>query len=372
MEKEIKRKANKLILVGNGFDLALGLKTTYNDFILWFLKDEVKIAVNSGNITIENFKTINGYTKNDLFELFLDAKYTIVDYDKIFEEQKDVLKFLDIIKKYKFRLKSSSDLFNAIIKDAEFNWVDIESIYFELLKSILNVKNRNLEKIDKLNSDLVFLIKKLIEYLKTINTEISNKDASLFLNHFKNYVTNDELLIKESFDDFGATYFLNFNYTDSITKLIKQLPSHLQLEENNIHGTLENSESIIFGFGDEMDKIYNDIEELNDNRFFEHIKSFKYFKSKNYRELLRFLDNEYFQVCIYGHSCGLSDRVMLNEIFEHENCKSIKIYYHENDEGKNDFVEKTMEISRHFKNNKDMRRKILDFNEQCKIPQIKL
>src|SRR5579859_6490908 len=29
---------NRLILIGNGFDLAHGLKTDYNSFILWYLK----------------------------------------------------------------------------------------------------------------------------------------------------------------------------------------------------------------------------------------------------------------------------------------------------------------------------------------------
>jgi len=29
---------NKLIMLGNGFDLAHGLKTSYNDFILWYIK----------------------------------------------------------------------------------------------------------------------------------------------------------------------------------------------------------------------------------------------------------------------------------------------------------------------------------------------
>ncbi|QXP72298.1 hypothetical protein H0I29_09930 [Polaribacter sp. R2A056_3_33] len=33
---------NKLILIGNGFDLALGLKTSYNDFLFWLLKPEVE------------------------------------------------------------------------------------------------------------------------------------------------------------------------------------------------------------------------------------------------------------------------------------------------------------------------------------------
>ncbi len=29
---------NKLVIIGNGFDLAHGLKTSYNDFIYWYLQ----------------------------------------------------------------------------------------------------------------------------------------------------------------------------------------------------------------------------------------------------------------------------------------------------------------------------------------------
>jgi hypothetical protein len=59
---------------------------------------------------------------------------------------------------------------------------------------------------------------------------------------------------------------------------------------------------------------------------------------------------------------------MLNEIFENENCKSIKLYYYKDE---NDFNNKTMEISRHFKHNNLMRKKIVNFNVKDKIPQLK-
>src|SRR5690606_31934204 len=115
----------------------------------------------------------------------------------------------------------------------------------------------------------------------------------------------------------------------------------------------------IFGFGDEVDEEYKFIENLNDNRFLSHIKSFKYLNTLNYSHLMRFIDSDSYQVYIYGHSCGLSDRIMLKEIFENENCKSIKIFYHQRGDGNDDFMEKTQDISRHFDNKGLMRRKIV-------------
>ncbi|WP_406823950.1 AbiH family protein [Pedobacter sp. KACC 23697] len=35
---------NRLILIGNGFDLAHQLKTSYNDFIVWYLIQGMECA----------------------------------------------------------------------------------------------------------------------------------------------------------------------------------------------------------------------------------------------------------------------------------------------------------------------------------------
>ena len=118
---------------------------------------------------------------------------------------------------------------------------------------------------------------------------------------------------------------------------------------------------IIFGFGDEFDESYKEFEDKKNNMLFEHIKSFGYFKTQNYHNLIKFLESEDYQVYIIGHSCGLSDRTMLKEIFENEKCKSIKIFYHSKTFYDNDYVEKTMEISRHFEDKGLMRKKIVSF-----------
>ena len=39
---------NRIILVGNGFDLAHGLKSSYNDFVLDLLKQKINQAVQEG------------------------------------------------------------------------------------------------------------------------------------------------------------------------------------------------------------------------------------------------------------------------------------------------------------------------------------
>jgi hypothetical protein len=60
---------------------------------------------------------------------------------------------------------------------------------------------------------------------------------------------------------------------------------------------------------------------------------------------------------------------MLDQIFEHQNCKSIKIYYYKKVDGSNDYTEKTYEISRHFKDKGMIRKKIVPFDLSQVIPQ---
>ncbi|MBD1425671.1 hypothetical protein [Sphingobacterium arenae] len=92
-------------------------------------------------------------------------------------------------------------------------------------------------------------------------------------------------------------------------------------------------------------------------------------KTPNYRNLIRFLNEGQFQVLVVGHSCGLSDRTMFKEVFDHENCKSVKVFHYTDDNGKNDFFDKTINLGRHFSDKGRMRKLIVEFNPADAIPQ---
>jgi len=379
------RIVNKLILIGNGFDLALDLKTSYIDFLFWLLKSEVLKALKAfpqkikadGHVKYNEFLKQNeqiyiyGFISNDLFDVLVNKGHPItlesIKNCSDLKSLKETLKHLDI----EIKPKNKESLFNEILELSLAGWVDIEEIYFKLLKKSLSSKNKINNTVNVLNADLENISTKLKEYLREIEIDLKMSDAKLYAEQFCEVIAKDDVILpKDEISNVvpDHTYFLNFNYTESLSTILEQSGFKiLNTTINQIHSSAFSNEPIIFGFGDEMDELYKKIEELNDNKYFKFIKSFHYFKSNKYRQLLRFLNSNYFQVCIYGHSCGLSDRVMLNEIFEHENCKSIKIYYY-NEE---DFNAKTMNISRHFNNNKQMRTKIVNFNTKDKIPQIK-
>ena len=390
MEENV--KVNKLILIGNGLDLALGLKTSYNDFMFWLLKKYLlKSLENYGRQSApEDYVTYNefhrrplrdivfGYARNNLFDVIIRKNYNKNEISEKFESfnsLKDIFEFikLDHIK-IEINIKNRSCLFQKIYNEANLGWVDIESIYFQLIKELVNSNSKNKKQIESYNEDLKNIIIELNEYLKQLKVDVTKNDAEKYFKHFASPVKVQDIIEKEDLtidNKKSHLYFLNFNYTESLQQIL--IGCDLDVKDytiNHIHGSFHEENPIIFGFGDEMDESYKKMEELNDNRFFDYIKSFKYFSNNNYRNLLRFLNSGYYQVCIYGHSCGLSDRVMLNEIFEHKNCKSINIYFYEDETGWNDFNTKTMDISRHFSSNKLMREKIVEFNPINKIPQL--
>jgi len=163
------------------------------------------------------------------------------------------------------------------------------------------------------------------------------------------------------------TLLLNFNYTNTTLDYIDEFNKingnyeDYNISEIHIHGELNNPENpIIFGFGDDVDKKYQEFEDLNDNRYLENFKSIAYLQTDNYKKLLEFIDSEEYQVFIFGHSCGISDRTMLNTIFEHDNCKSIKTFYHKREDGTDNYTEIVQNISRNFNDKKKYRDRVVN------------
>lgn len=125
-----------------------------------------------------------------------------------------------------------------------------------------------------------------------------------------------------------------------------------------------------FGYGDELDDDYKRIEKLQDNDFLENIKSVRYHETSNYRRLLGFIESKPYQVITMGHSCGNSDRTLLNTLFEHPNCISVKVYYHQQEDGTDDYSQLIRNLSRNFNDKVAMRSKVVN-KERC-LPLVPL
>ena len=380
---------HRAFIIGHGFDLAHGLPTSYKHFIDDFWRN---FRARCKNEVYKNMiLTDDGYTR------YYEG-YTII---KNFNDLKDNLRDYSNQYGYSFNLQGLicrdgnkvvfqfNNIFFKIITDINSeNWVDIENLYYNILKSILNgnskvqynypygVKRLN-EEFEQVKNLLEAYLEEKVEDTK-INANINDlfKIERILEKCLLEFRKEDREELENFYHSYNAdleeginvlNYCLNFNYTRTIDKYIKETKAHKAYREFGdftniqIHGRLNDSLNLVnFGFGDEMDDDYKRIENLDDNEYLKNFKSFQYLQNSNYKKLLDFIDGNKFQVIIMGHSCGLSDRTLLNTIFEHINCRSIKVFYHRKDDGSDNYTELIQNISRHFKDKKMMREKIVN------------
>ena len=215
-----------------------------------------------------------------------------------------------------------------------------------------------LEKFNKLRSEIDQNTDRLSEIEELLIEKVSSKCPKRAIeSQFKNphHDLVDYLKLKPK-----DTLVLNFNYTSTLTNYIPRLKEEeIEATVNHIHGDLKNIKEnpIVFGFGDEIDEKYKEIENINDNRYLENIKSIEYLQTDSYKNLLNYIESDVYQIFIMGHSCGLSDRTLLNTLFEHENCVSIKPFYYKYGEADTDdnYKDIVQNISRNFKDKVKMR-----------------
>lgn len=185
--------------------------------------------------------------------------------------------------------------------------------------------------------------------------EYGTASTSIIENAIDNDIVPDEMLYP------NRLMLLNFNYTNTADLYIPKCPNYKdKFIINHIHGNLKDHDSIIFGYGDELDDRYNKLVKLNNNDYLHNIKSIKYLEADNYRKMLAFIDSAPYQVYIMGHSCGNSDRTLLNTLFEHKNCLSIKPFYYIKKDGSDNYFEIIQNISRNFTDMKLMRDRVVN------------
>ena len=406
---------NRIIIIGNGFDLAHGLPTSYKNFINWYLDKRVK-----------DLSTCHSNVNSDELCKFRISEHTwhsyiFSNYGPLWNEIVRESLFKTIKGHPEYFQYNQSRFLEAITKCIEKNnWVDIEKEYYNLLSK--DFESSDNESIEQLNRELECLKNNLIIYLNEVEKKLINeyiidnnikekilepinpRDISVnakkniwpnfvkrrhsnieylydllenYLNDIKipisniinfnkeyeyqimdmgiNSVNDDDLPKELLYPD--SILLLNFNYTKTADLY---LPNEDIFKVNHIHGKLSNPKSIIFGYGDELDENYKKLLKDNNNEYLKNIKSINYLNYTNYREMLSYIESAPYQIYIMGHSCGLSDKTLLNTLFEHENCVSIKPFYYINAEGRDNYTDIVQNISRNFTDMKLMRDRVVN------------
>lgn len=413
---------HRIILVGNGFDLAHGLATRYENFIDWYWEQYISklkdCLINTYSDTLCSF-TLKEAMYGDRWYQFLSP------YNNKSFENKSGREIYEILKEQKGTVSIEQTPFmNRICQSIESKgWVDIENEYYQALN------HEYFECPEKLNKEFEIVKSKLVKYLTLVQS--SNIDESIVKPALKEKILApiriDEIAIgarSQLVDFIRSRYFgeadgsyisigeqlgwdkraenieamnrfsrkwgdkieefgiesaidsqdipetllspirlmlLNFNYTRTADLYLpqdKKLAYWFPID--HIHGQLNDPQSIIFGYGDELDDNYRNIVKLNNNEHLRNIKSIRYLETQNYRNMLAFIESAPYQVYIMGHSCGNSDRTLLNTLFEHKNCISIKPFYHRQEDGSDNYLEIVQNISRNFTDMKLMRDRVVN------------
>ena len=413
---------HRIILVGNGFDLAHGLATRYENFIDWYWEQYISklkdCLINTYSDTLCSF-TLKEAMYGDRWYQFLSP------YNNKSFENKSGREIYEILKEQKGTVSIEQTPFmNRICQSIESKgWVDIENEYYQALN------HEYFECPEKLNKEFEIVKSKLVEYLTLVQS--SNIDESIVKPALKEKILApiriDEIAIgarSQLVDFIRSRYFgeadgsyisigeqlgwdkraenieamnrfsrkwgdkieefgiesaidsqdipeillspirlmlLNFNYTRTADLYLpqdKKLAYWFPID--HIHGQLNDPQSIIFGYGDELDDNYRNIVKLNNTEHLRNIKSIRYLETQNYRNMLAFIESAPYQVYIMGHSCGNSDRTLLNTLFEHKNCISIKPFYHRQEDGSDNYLEIVQNISRNFTDMKLMRDRVVN------------
>lgn len=415
---------NRIILVGNGFDLAHGLSTSYKNFMEWYWDQWLyKLRICHENTTSDQLCTFTIRNKPGTWHTYAFQNFSPISSLKGRDEINKMLKSNDDM----FEIELCPFLERIYASIETKNWVDIENEYYQCL---LEWKNY---PIAQLNKDFAFLRDKLIEYLsaiecpdvnpeikKLIQAPILKDDIAItslsiwtdFVNERLKYDTHkwNTLLRRYGMElfasgrDFDYAYraglptdqeeysleeidrmserlnsspsalipdrimLLNFNYTNMADK---SLPNDEEFPIVHIHDELTDPDSVIFGYGDEVDEGYEMLKKKNNNEYLEYMKTPRYLEADNYRRMQAFIDSAPYQVFIMGHSCGNSDRTLLQTLFEHKNCVSIKPFYYVDEKGKTDYLDKVQNISRNFTDTTKMRERVVNKRYCEPLPQLK-
>lgn len=327
----------KYLVLGNGFDLAHGLKTGYKDFLLYAIKRDKVLCNNytkNNNLEVKYIETKNNeddlYFRNKIknniwmsyfVELYRDKKIRGENWIDFEMEISYIIEIFD--RNAKSKLESISELEEVNNADEKFHlFYSLYGIIYT--RDQYGAKNRTYkELIEDLSNDLNDVILAFEYYLKN---EVENVSVNIYSPDIKALGRLDGIL--------------SFNYTTTAQRIYPKL-SHVPI--HYIHGKVSSGDNnMVLGVNE-----YWDEDSANIHTDFNIFKKFTQRVMKNtgvdYREWIYNVTNEgkryenvrsttdynnagLSEVYIFGHSLDISDKDLLEEFFENKNIV-VNIFY---------------------------------------------
>lgn len=317
-----------ILVIGNGFDLAHGLKTTYKDFL-------TSCRNNENQSCNEEFCKTNLWLRH-FIKRQNDIGNTWIDLEKEI--------YRVITKIYKFRNwngnnKNSGHLLKINRSINEFN---LDEIYSYINQDYLNKDCKNKGYTLDIYKDSKHYFYAYFESFKGFINFLYDQLRE-FTNVFSNYLNNDVLSLLPTNSPYSLSlsnnnhlYVLSFNYTDTCERLYGKMFS---FRSYYVHGNIgcKNGCNLVLGTYSFDNKPQNGNPRsaipYEFNVFRKHNQRHKYGTIEAYQELLKELTDHRKVIKpvfhVIGHSLDETDKNILKHLFLINKNAIINIYYHD-------------------------------------------
>lgn len=346
-----KHLGRSVLVIGNGFDLAHGLLTSYDDFLkIMKAPDDFIKYYNSmiGEPTMGIYDSnnpwvdyLNYVTKGDEDDIrkmikilknnswahyYANCNADIEGWIDFEQEMKPVIKMFSAIvsRDNQYFKDESSDCAKVFLENAEMG--RIAQIWPKFIRGI-NYGERDSRRIyvtiDKAYSDKNYgvITKRIIGDLWD--------ELKEFIDAFAFYLSavaeNKEIQPISLFENMIVSDIVNFNYTYTPYKY------HASLRNATIHfvhgSTLnKNSEKMILGV--------NSVDKEAEYRFKEYEKRYQRICNNTKQSYNQIINEGNYELIVYGHSLDITDKSILEPLIR--NSRKCTIYCHTKDNGESD------------------------------------
>lgn len=338
----------KVLMIGNGFDLAHGLETKYTDFLKFVEQFNRVYDINERD---SDFYLRSGNFMQFLVSLFRDnsieSRHIIKEFRQITLENIWVNHFNEVL---------------DVKKNIGENWIDfekeIERIIGWMEKSISTCKSFmdivNLYEREHVTvaflTDLNIEIEKF-EFTKSSNTEeLEKRLIKKYLNDLDNLIRALEIYftlyvysqIRENFNDDIISLklgendaIISFNYTDTYNKIYKNnliAPENIHFIHGNAVLHNNGNNNMVVGIDEtlEGDEINKNLKYVGFKKYFQRIVKDV---DASYTNLFKLSEDEYnekIEVFVFGHSLDKTDSDIIRRIFTAKNS-IVTVFSHDHD-----------------------------------------
>ncbi len=308
---------SKILVIGNGFDLAHGLPTKYTDFLNFselFLADDNEYK-NKKQIIFPK----EGQEKTNFLSNINSCRKSVDNSVNIF--------------RHKFERNNLIKYFMKLYNRKE-KWVDFESLLHGYINNITGYFQ---------NQNNYSCLPENIKLLVSTNTSKNNSEIKkIVFNHLRNelddfidcldfyfnmvvYKTRIAKYPLEIYKNMYFDYILSFNYTDTYNRVCRKL-DRLQINEKNIHylhgrtGSTNRHNNMVLGISD------FDSDNLDTVYFKKYFQRIQKHTGNKYKKWIN-IENE---IVFMGHSMDITDGDIIKELIT-KTSKTIIYYYNQSD-----------------------------------------